>query len=99
MTTTREAGPRPLTQALIGAVLLALAAALWIDAAGLPPRTRVGPRRRVVVDQVPVVGLGVSGGGAVGGRPPAVLALAHPDDLVADRETQPLRQRRPHIEP
>jgi putative tricarboxylic transport membrane protein len=39
---THEVGPRPLTQALIGASLLALAAALWIDAAALPPPTVMG---------------------------------------------------------
>jgi putative tricarboxylic transport membrane protein len=39
---THEVGPRPLTQALIGAALLALAAALWIDAAALPPPTVMG---------------------------------------------------------
>lgn len=34
---THDAGPRAPTLAAIGAVLLALAVALWIDAAGLPP--------------------------------------------------------------
>jgi len=36
------AGPRPRTLALIGAGLLALAAALWLDAARLPPPGTVG---------------------------------------------------------
>lgn len=39
---THDAGPRPPTQALIGAALVALAAGLWIDAAALPPPAVMG---------------------------------------------------------
>lgn len=41
---THEAGPRPVATAAIGAGLLAMAVAVWIDAAKLPPATAgVGP--------------------------------------------------------
>jgi putative tricarboxylic transport membrane protein len=60
---THEVGPRPLTQALIGAALLALAAALWIDAAALPPPT--------------VMGVGPSAAPRLVGAILAVLGVAH----------------------
>lgn len=59
---THEVGPRPLTQALIGASLLALAAALWIDAAALPPPTvmGVGPSAAPRLVGLMLAGLGLA---------------------------------------
>lgn len=60
---THDVGPRPLTQALIGAALLALAAALSIDAAALPPPT--------------VMGVGPSAAPRLVGALMAALGMAH----------------------
>jgi putative tricarboxylic transport membrane protein len=59
---THDVGPRPLTQALIGAALLALAAALWIDAAALPPPTvmGVGPSAAPRLVGAILAGLGIA---------------------------------------
>lgn len=60
--TTHEAGPRPHALALIGVVLLALAAALWIDAARLPAPAigGVGPSAAPRLVGVLLAGLGLA---------------------------------------
>lgn len=60
---THDVGPRPRTQAVIGAALVALAVALWIDASKLPPP--------------PVAGVGPSAAPRVVGVLVAVLGVAH----------------------
>jgi putative tricarboxylic transport membrane protein len=59
---THDVGPRPLTQALIGAALVALAAALWIDSASLPPPNvnGVGPAAAPRIVGVLLAGLGLA---------------------------------------
>lgn len=61
---THDAGPRPRTLAGIGAVLIALGAALWIDAAKLPPPAvmGVGPSAAPRLVGVLLLGLGVAHG-------------------------------------
>jgi putative tricarboxylic transport membrane protein len=59
---THEAGPRPRTLAGIGAALVALGAALWIDAAALPPPSvmGVGPSAAPRLVGLLLAGLGVA---------------------------------------
>jgi putative tricarboxylic transport membrane protein len=61
---THHAGPRPRTLAGIGAVLVALGAALWIDAAALPPPAvmGVGPSAAPRLVGLLLLGLGVAHG-------------------------------------
>lgn len=59
---THEAGPRALTQAWIGAALVVLAVALWIDATRLPPPTvmGVGPSAAPRLVGALLAGLGIA---------------------------------------
>lgn len=61
---THDAGPRPRTLAGVGAVLVALGAALWIDAASLPPPAvvGVGPSAAPRLVGLVLLGLGVAHG-------------------------------------
>lgn len=60
---THEAGPRPRALAGIGAVLIALGVALWVDAASLPPPA--------------VMGVGPSAAPRIVGSLLVALGLAH----------------------
>jgi putative tricarboxylic transport membrane protein len=61
--TTHEAGPRPVALAAIGAGLLVMAAAVWIDAAHLPaPAAGVGPAVAPRIVSVLLAVLGIAHG-------------------------------------
>jgi putative tricarboxylic transport membrane protein len=60
---THDAGPRPLASAAIGAGLLALAAAVWLDSIGLPtPTAGVGPGVAPKLVSLFLAGLGIAHG-------------------------------------
>lgn len=60
---THDAGPRPAAAAAIGAGLLAIAIAVWIDSTGLPaPTAGVGPGVAPKLVSVFLAGLGIAHG-------------------------------------
>lgn len=60
---THEAGPRPAAAATIGAGLIAIAVAVWIDSLGLPvPTAGVGPGVAPKLVSVFLAGLGIAHG-------------------------------------
>lgn len=71
---THEAGPRPAALAAIGAGLLAMAVAVWVDTSGLPtPTAGVGPGVAPKLVSLFLAGLGIAHGLAAWRSRAAVL--------------------------